>query len=148
MGAGVRYAGAVAALALALLAVPGDMGRIDGRRAGGQEFPPGVTRETVMEGRSIYLGKGLCHVCHGRQGGGVQGAGSSLRDTVWYHTDGSYRSLAERTRRGISARASATGIPMPPRGGSGIDDREVRAAAAYVWWLSRGGDPGGPGPRP
>ena len=141
----MRYAGTVAVLALSLVLATGVAG--GERRSEGQEFPPGVTRETVTEGRSVYLGEGLCYVCHGRRGGGVERAGSSLRDTLWYHSDGSYRSITELTRRGISARASATSIPMPPRGGGEIDEEEVRAAAAYVWWISRGGDPGGPGPR-
>ncbi len=144
-GNGASAAGAAALAAFSLLLATGQS--FEGRRSTGQEFPPGVTRETVMEGRSVYLGEGLCYVCHGRRGGGVPRAGSSLRDTLWYHGDGSYRSIAELTRRGISARASATNIPMPPRGGSEIDDEAVRAAAAYVWWISRGGDPGGPGPR-
>lgn len=118
------------------------------RPASAQErrsLPEGVTLRRVAEGRSVYLGKGLCHVCHGRRGEGVREAGSSLRDTLWYHTDGSYGSLVERTREGITAQRSATGIPMPPRGGSEIDLEEARAAAAFVWWLSRGGDPEGPG---
>ena len=146
-GGGAGYAGAVAVatLSISLLLATGES--VEGRRPAGQEFPPGVTRETVIEGRDVYLGAGLCYVCHGRQGGGVQRAGSSLRDTLWYHSDGSFRSITDLTRRGISARASATNIPMPPRGGSEIDEEEVRAAAAYVWWISRGGDPGGPGPR-
>lgn len=110
-----------------------------------EELPEGVTLRTVTEGRTVYLGKGLCHVCHGRRGEGVADAGSSLRDTLWHHTDGSYRSLVERTWQGITAQVSATGIPMPPRGGGEIDREEARAAAAYVWWLSRGGDPDGPG---
>lgn len=146
MGPGARVAGALGVLALAVLLGTGDPA--EGSRSAGQEFPDGVTRETVTEGRSVYLGSGLCYVCHGRRGDGLQRTGSSLRDTVWYHTDGSYRSIAERTRRGISAQASATNIPMPPRGGSEIDDDDVLAVAAYVWWISRGGDPDGPGPRP
>lgn len=110
-----------------------------------EQLPDGVTLRVVTEGRTVYLGKGLCHVCHGRRGGGVADAGSSLRDTLWYHTDGSYGSLLERTWEGVTAQSSATGIPMPPGGGSEIDREEARAAAAYVWWLSRGGDPDGPG---
>lgn len=141
----MRYAGAAAILASWLLLGTGDA--VEEGRPAGQEFPPGVTRETVMEGRSVYLGEGLCHVCHGRRGGGVERAGSSLRDTLWHHGDGDYRSIVELTRRGVSARVSATSIPMPPRGGAEIDDEDVRAAAAYVWWISRGGDPGGPDPR-
>lgn len=141
----MRYAGAAAILAFSLLLGTGDA--VEERRSAGQEFPPGVTRETVMEGRSVYLGEGLCHVCHGRRGGGVERAGSSLRDTLWHHGDGTYSSIVELTRGGVSARVSATNIPMPPRGGAEIDDEDVRAAAAYVWWISRGGDPGGPGSR-
>lgn len=112
---------------------------------GRRSLPDDVTLRMVTEGRSVYLGKGLCHVCHGRRGEGVSEAGSSLRDTLWYHTDGSYGSLVERTWEGVTAQRSATGIPMPPRGGSEIDLEEARAAAAFVWWLSRGGDPDGPG---
>lgn len=142
---GVRIFGVLALAALPVLLAAS---AADDRRFPRQELPPGVTAETVMEGRSVYLGNGLCDVCHGRRGEGVTLAGSSLRDTSWYHTDGSYESIVRRVRQGITAQASATDIPMPPRGGSEIDDEELRAAAAYVWWLSRGGDPGGPGPRP
>lgn len=102
-----------------------------------QELPPGVTPEMVERGREIFVGPGLCHTCHGRSGEGREGLGADLTDREWTHGDGSFEYLLDRIDRGVSAQASTSGVPMPPRGGSGISDEEVEAVAAYVWTLSR-----------
>lgn len=104
-----------------------------------QELPDGVTRAMVERGGEIFRGDGFCYTCHGRQGRGMQGLGADLTDTRWRHGDGSYGSIVDRVRRGVSANASGSGVPMPPMGGARLTEAELRAVAAYVWTLSRGG---------
>lgn len=104
-----------------------------------QQLPDGVTREMVEQGRQIFRSDGFCYTCHGRDGSGTAGAGGDLTDREWRHTDGSFPQIVERIRRGVRANASTTGIPMPPAGGADLTPEEIRAVAAYVWTLSRGG---------
>lgn len=108
-------------------------------QARAQELPQGVTQEMVQEGRAVFTGDGFCYTCHGNQGRGMQGLGADLTDADWLHGDGSYSYIVRRVQQGVSANASTSGVPMPPRGGARLTDAEVRAVAAYVWSLSRGG---------
>ncbi len=103
----------------------------------GQELPPGVTPEMVERGGEIFRDAGLCYTCHGRDGTGRPGLGTNLTDAEWLHGDGSYEYLLERIDDGVPARVSTTGVPMPPRGGSGITDEQLQAVAVFVWTLSR-----------
>jgi mono/diheme cytochrome c family protein len=98
-------------------------------------LPEGVTVEMVAKGKKIFGGAGLCMACHGPQGKGL--TGPNLTDTTWLHHDGSYAALVKQITEGIDDKASKTGVIMPPKGGSGISDEDVKAVAAYVWTLSR-----------
>lgn len=98
-------------------------------------LPPGVTREMVDRGRVVFQGPGLCIACHGPAAKG--GIGPDLTDTVWMHGDGSFDALVKVIASGVSLEVSETGQLMPPRGGSSINDDDVRAVAAFVWTLSR-----------
>jgi mono/diheme cytochrome c family protein len=98
-------------------------------------LPAGVTTDMVARGKTIYTGAGVCFACHGMAGEGV--AGPSLADTVWLHSRGEYEKILTVILSGISAKESKSGVIMPPRGGSAINDADVRAVAAYVWSLSR-----------
>jgi len=102
----------------------------------GQEFPEGVTRALIEEGRSIFLGPGLCAACHGSEATGV--VGPNLTDDEWLHGSGTYQEIVRRVMSGVAAdeAKNTMGAIMPPRGGSGITDEQVRAVAAYVWSLS------------
>lgn len=111
----------------------------DRRPDGFQELPEGVTGEMVAEGEDLYGGAGFCYTCHGADGRGVPQLGADLTDDDWTHTDGTYEAIVQRVRSGVSAEASTVGVPMPPRGGGRLSDEQVRAVAAYVWVLSRGG---------
>lgn len=103
-----------------------------------QELPEGVTSRMVAEGEAIFHGVGFCYACHGEGGTGMAQLGADLTDGEWTHTDGSYQGLVERIGRGVRAEESASGVPMPPRGGGRLTDDQLRAVAAYVWALSRG----------
>lgn len=104
-----------------------------------QELPEGVTPQMVARGDSLFHGGGFCYTCHGGDGAGLPRLGSDLTDDEWRYTDGSYEGIVERVRQGVSSEASSSGLPMPPRGGARLSDAQVRAVAAYVWILSRGG---------
>lgn len=104
-----------------------------------QDLPRGVTQEMVEQGRDLFTGDGFCYTCHDRDGTGMSGAGGDLTDGEWRHVDGSFESLVNRIRDGVRANASSTGVPMPPAGGAELSPEQLRAVAAYVWTLSRGG---------
>lgn len=96
-------------------------------------LPAGVTSSMVAKGRAVFGGQGICIACHGPDGRGA--VGPSLADSAWLHSDGSYEGIVSTITAGVSARASKSGVVMPPRGGSGINDEDLRAVAAYVWSL-------------
>lgn len=133
-GARRPAAGLAAGVALVLLALGGAP-----TAAAGQDLPQGVTEEMVEQGREVFRGDGFCYTCHGRDGTGVSGAGGDLTDGEWRHTDGSFAGLVDRIRSGVRANASSTGVPMPPAGGAELSPDQLRAVAAYVLTLSRGG---------
>lgn len=107
--------------------------------ASAQELPAGVSEEMVRQGRELFRGNGFCYTCHGTEGGGVPNLGANLTDDEWSHTDGSFAGLVERIGEGVPAEESSSGVPMPPAGGSKLTAEQIRAVAAYVWTLSRGG---------
>jgi cytochrome c oxidase cbb3-type subunit 3 len=98
-------------------------------------LPPGVTKEMVAKGKSIFTGTGLCLACHGMEGKG--GIGPDLTDPTWLHGDGSYEAIVKLITTGVATEESKTGQIMPPKGGSTISPEEVKIVAAYVWKLSR-----------
>lgn len=104
-----------------------------------QELPEGVTAAMVARGDSIYHGPGFCYTCHGADGRGVPNLGADLTDSEWKHTDGSFEGIVSRVTSGVSAEKSTSGVPMPPKGGARLSEEQVRAVAAYVWTLGRGG---------
>jgi mono/diheme cytochrome c family protein len=108
------------------------------QQQGEMQLPEGVTAEMVAQGKQIFGGAGLCNVCHGPNGGGVPGLGANLTDKDWLHSDGSYAAIVQTVMSGVDASASSVGTAMPPKGGSGITDDQVKAVAAYVFTLSAG----------
>ncbi|MBX3147294.1 MAG: cytochrome c [Gemmatimonadales bacterium] len=98
-------------------------------------LPQGITPAVVAQGKVLYESTGLCMACHGMDGKG--GVGPDLTDGVLLHPDGSVDSITALLIRGIPEAEAKTGIPMPSREGTGLDDNELRAVAAYVWTLSR-----------
>lgn len=109
-----------------------------GRPVGAQgtpERPPGVTDSAIARGRGLYHGSAGCSACHGAQGGGTD-EGPALTGGLWLHGPGTYEWLVEQIEAGIPAHRTMTGKPMPMRGWVPMSDEQVRAVAAYVWWLT------------
>ena len=127
------------ALVMGALAVASALASVEVLPASAQQTPEGATAEMVREGRELFTGDGFCYACHGRNGRGVPDLGADLTDGEWTHTDGSFRDLVARIRKGVPAEESASGVPMPPAGGADLTADQIRAVAAYVWSLSRGG---------
>lgn len=119
---------------IAILAAP-LAGGVVRAQAPADSLPPGVTARQVQEGKSLFGGAGLCLACHGTEAKG--GIGPDLTAGAWLHGRGSYDELVERIRLGVPLAESKGGQMMPPRGGGGLTDPQIRAVAAYVWTVSR-----------
>ena len=102
------------------------------------ELPEGVTKEMIEQGREVFGGAGLCYACHGADGSGMPNLGADLTTGEWLHSDGSFEGIAAIIAEGVPADKSSVGTPMPPKGGSGITDEQVKAVAAYVLVLAAG----------
>ena len=102
-----------------------------------QALPDGVTAAMVEEGQGLFTSAALCFTCHGQAGEGVPNLGPNLTDDAWLNIDGTYDAIVELINTGVPAPKEHM-IPMVPRAGSGIDDDQVRAVAAYVWTLTNG----------
>ncbi len=125
-----RHAGLVLVMVAALDAVPGAFAQ-----APADSLPTGVTAEMLAEGKRLWSGQGLCLACHGVDGKG--GLGPDLTDGKWDHGNGSFDQLVARIIKGVMPAESKSGQLMPPRGGGGLSDDQVKAVAAYVWTLNR-----------
>ena len=99
-------------------------------------LPPEVSPQMIQRGKLFFEGPGLCVSCHGKDAKGVPHAGPDLTDSVWVGGDGSYEFIVGRILGGVPEHQSATGVAMPPRGASSLNEAQVRAMAAYVWALS------------
>ena len=96
--------------------------------------PAGVTPAAIAQGDSIFHKDGLCYACHGTNAQGS--VGPNLTDAEWLHGDGSYDFIVATVTSGVPAEKAKKGIPMPPKGGSSINEEQVKAVAAYVYSLS------------
>lgn len=97
-------------------------------------LPEGVTPAMIEEGGKLFKGAGLCAACHGVSATG--GVGPSLADTAWLHSKGTFEEIVGQITAGVPQAQAKGGMMMPARGGSAINDAQVRAVAAYVWSLS------------
>lgn len=105
----------------------------------GQDPPPlpdGVTQQMVEQGSQIFAGPGNCVACHGENGDGTAFA-PKLNNDTWLNIDGTYEAIVKVITEGV-AEPKESMIPMGARGGSTINDEQVKAVAAYVWRLSNG----------
>ena len=97
-------------------------------------LPEGVTPAMIEEGGKLFKGAGLCAACHGVNATGA--VGPNLTDTLWLHSKGTYEDIVRQITTGVPQAQAKGGVMMPPKGGSGINDAQIRAVAAYVWSLS------------
>lgn len=102
-----------------------------------ESHPSGVTAEMVSQGATLFKGQGICAACHGPEGKGIPNLGADLADDEWAHSDGSYQGILESIGKGVTPDKSTTGAAMPPKGGSSLNDDQLKAVTAYVWSLSR-----------
>lgn len=108
-----------------------------GAGAAATEIGPARPAPDLAErGEAVFTGAGACFSCHGRDGTGTP-LGPNLTDDEWLHVDGSYPAIVTLVETGVPE-PKIHPAPMLPRGGTGIDDEQIRAVAAYVWSLSRG----------
>jgi cbb3-type cytochrome c oxidase subunit III len=85
-------------------------------------------------GKAIFMGKGLCHVCHGADAKGTALA-PNLTDGEWLHSDGSLENITKTIKTGVPAPKKHPAA-MAPMGGAQLTDAEVQAVARYVHALS------------
>lgn len=100
-------------------------------------LPSGMTIETIVQGDSIYHGKGNCSGCHGTEGEGLPAAGDALTVSLnWAQYE--WRSIDSLIDRGIPQVLTRSPIAMPPRGGkSNLTEDETERVAAYIWAISQ-----------
>ena len=101
------------------------------------QFPEDVTPARIAEGGKLFKGQGFCFACHDLAGKGAMGP--DLTDTLWLHSNGTFSEIVQQIVAGVPKNRSKSGVLMPPRGGSQLNDEQVKAVAAYVWSLSHPG---------
>lgn len=100
-------------------------------------LPKGMTIETIVQGDSIFHGKGNCFACHGVEGEGAPAAGDALTVSLSY-AQPEWQSIDSLIDAGIPQVLTRSPIQMPPRGGkSNLSDDEVKRVAAYVWAIAQ-----------
>ena len=90
----------------------------------------------IDQGKAIFNGQGICMACHGADAKGMPNLGANLTDAEWNQGEGSYEEIVALIQAGVASDKSESGTMMPPKGGSQINDEQLRAVAAYVWSLS------------
>jgi mono/diheme cytochrome c family protein len=102
------------------------------------ELPEGYTQEMVAEGQQLFTSTAQCFTCHGMDGSGTTLA-PNLRDGRWINmVRGDMAEIETLIRTGVETPVEYP-APMPPMGGVELTDEQVRALAAYVFAISRGG---------
>jgi mono/diheme cytochrome c family protein len=103
--------------------------------------PEKITPAMIALGDSIFHGQaggGMCFGCHGPEGKGVPSVAPDLTAGKWLHGDGSYASIAAIVTSGVP-KPKVAASPMPPMGGSQLNEAQIRAVAAYVYSLTHPG---------
>lgn len=100
-------------------------------------LPKDMTIQAIVQGDSVYHGKGNCYACHGAEGEGLPAAGDAITVGLnWAQYD--WTSIDSLIDRGIPQVLTRSPIGMPARGGkSNLTDDEMEHVAAYVWAISQ-----------
>jgi len=121
---------AIVVVAVAALGGWAAMGEGGGADFGARRLDP--VQDTA--GMGIFMGKGLCHVCHGADGKGTALA-PDLTDGKWLHSDGSLENIVKTIKAGVP-QPKEHPAPMAPLGGAQLSDAEVQLVARYVYAIS------------
>ena len=109
----------------------------DGQPAKLPSLPGGMTTAMIVEGDSLFRGKGACQTCHGQEASGMPNMGSSLTGGLLFIPP-QWNAIDSLIQAGISEPVTRTTIAMPPRGAkSDLSPEESRLIAAYVWAISQ-----------
>jgi mono/diheme cytochrome c family protein len=93
-----------------------------------------VSPELIAQGDKVFHGGGNCYACHGGNAEGL--VGPNLTDAEWIHSKGTLEDITNQVIHGVPKEESKSGIVMPPKGGAGLSDADMKAVAAYVYSLS------------
>jgi mono/diheme cytochrome c family protein len=100
-------------------------------------LPPRMTIQMLIQGDSIYHGRGNCAACHGVEAQGLPAAGDALTVGLNY-AQPKWESIDSVIYLGIPEALTRSPMQMPPRGGkSDLTPEQVRLVAAYIWAISQ-----------
>ena len=99
-------------------------------------LPSGMTTQMIVQGDSIFHGKGGCVTCHGPDAGGMPASGSAITRGLGFIPP-EWRPIDSLITAGIPEAITRSPIAMPPRGAqSNLTPEETRLIAAYVWAIT------------
>jgi len=90
--------------------------------------PFSPTPENIEEGRKIFLGRGLCVTCHGKNGKGVKVPGHQPRD----FTDTKWQEIRTDGEMMWVLKNGSPGTSMPIRVGNVINEEEGWKVILYI----------------
>ena len=109
----------------------------DGQPTKLPSLPSGMTSTMLVQGDSLFRGKGGCQTCHGQEANGMPNMGSSLTGGLLF-IPAQWTAIDSLIRSGIPEPVTRTSIAMPARGAkSDLTPQESRLIAAYVWAISQ-----------
>jgi mono/diheme cytochrome c family protein len=109
----------------------------DGQPARLPRLPSGMTQAMLVQGDSLFRGRGGCQTCHGQEANGMPNMGSSLTGGLLF-IPAEWSAIDSLITAGIPEPVTRTSIAMPPRGAkSDLTPQETRLIAAYVWAISQ-----------
>lgn len=98
--------------------------------AAAEEPIVGAGGDAAERGRAIFVGRGNCSSCHGRDARGTAVA-PDLTDGTWLHTDGTEAGIRLVVARGV-AQPKVHAMPMPPMGGARLTEGDIEDLAAWI----------------
>jgi cytochrome c len=117
----------------------------DGQPAKLPSLPSGMTMAMIVQGDSLFRGKGGCQTCHGQEASGMPNMGSGITSGLLFIPP-QWGAIDSLIQAGIPEAVTRTTINMPARGASSnLTPEESRLIAAYVWAISQTKDEPWPG---
>ena len=100
------------------------------------KLPAGMTTQMIVQGDSIFHGKGGCVTCHGADATGMPASGSGLTRGVAFIPN-EWQPIDSLITAGISEALTRSPIAMPAKGAqSNLTADETKLVAAYVWAIA------------